>query len=269
MDKFPLITVITVSYNAVSTIEQTILSVINQTYPNIEYIIIDGGSTDGTVDVIRKYEDKVAYWVSEPDRGIYDAMNKGIAIATGEWINFMNAGDSFFSKTILEEISMRIEDASCIIYGDFIVDTQVGLYKKKPYPLTQMKKCMVLCHQASFIKTSYHKNHLFDTSFYSSGDYHFFYSAYYKTGCIFQYVPLTIACFDGKSGMSKDNFSTARKEDLRIYGKENDYYCLLKYYILVLIAFFKTIIKKKARRKLVEKMMVKNLRKAGFIVMEK
>ena len=76
-----LITVITVSYNAASSIEQTIISVINQTYPHIEYIIIDGGSTDNTVDIIKKYADKISYWVSEPDKGIYDAMNKGIKIA--------------------------------------------------------------------------------------------------------------------------------------------------------------------------------------------
>ena len=88
---YPLISVITVSYNAVLTIEQTILSVINQTYLNIEYIIIDGGSTDGTVNVIKKYADKIAYWVSESDKGIYDAMNKGIAYSHGEYCNFINA----------------------------------------------------------------------------------------------------------------------------------------------------------------------------------
>ena len=80
MENNPLISVVTVSYNAVSTIEQTILSVINQTYPNIEYVIIDGESTDGTVDVIKKYADRITYWVSEPDKGIYDAMNKGMGI---------------------------------------------------------------------------------------------------------------------------------------------------------------------------------------------
>ena len=79
-----LISVVTVSYNAVATIEQTLLSVINQTYPNIEYIIIDGGSTDGTVDIIKKYADEIVYWISEPDKGIYDAMNKGIKKANGE-----------------------------------------------------------------------------------------------------------------------------------------------------------------------------------------
>ena len=96
------VSVITISYNAVSVIEDTIQSVLNQSYKDIEYIIIDGGSTDGTVDIIKKYQDKINYWVSEPDNGIYDAMNKGIDKATGEWINFMNAGDYFHSNLTLE-----------------------------------------------------------------------------------------------------------------------------------------------------------------------
>ena len=87
------ITVVTVCFNAVDSIEETMLSVLNQTYKNIEYIIIDGGSTDGTVDIIKKYSDKLAYWISEHDKGIYDAMNKGIEVATGNYIIFINIGD--------------------------------------------------------------------------------------------------------------------------------------------------------------------------------
>ena len=91
------ISIITVSYNAVKTIEQTIYSVVNQTYTDIEYIIIDGGSTDGTVDIIKKYSDRISRWVSEDDDGIYHAMNKGLALATGEYVFFLGAysGSSF------------------------------------------------------------------------------------------------------------------------------------------------------------------------------
>lgn len=91
------ISVITVCYNAVQTLEKTMLSVLNQTYPDVEYIIIDGGSTDGTVDIIKKYADRLAYWVSEPDKGIYDAMNKGTLIASGDWIIYINADDVLLS----------------------------------------------------------------------------------------------------------------------------------------------------------------------------
>jgi glycosyltransferase involved in cell wall biosynthesis len=87
-ENMPLIAVITVVRNGEKTLEQTILSAINQTYTNVEYIVVDGASTDGTLDIIRKYDDRIGYWVSEPDEGIYDAMNKGIDLATGEWINF-------------------------------------------------------------------------------------------------------------------------------------------------------------------------------------
>lgn len=114
------ISVVTVCYNAVETIEKTILSVLAQKYQNIEYIIIDGDSTDGTVNIIKKYADKLAYWVSEPDKGIYDAMNKGIAIATGDYINFMNAGDTFFNSSVLKLVNISIKKNG-VYYGDVLM----------------------------------------------------------------------------------------------------------------------------------------------------
>lgn len=100
----PKVTVVTVCYNAAETIEKTILSVIGQTYDNTEYLIIDGGSQDETLAVIKKYEKNISKWISEPDKGIYDAMNKAIKMATGEWINFMNAGDCFAGNNVLADV---------------------------------------------------------------------------------------------------------------------------------------------------------------------
>lgn len=121
MDKKPLISIITISYNSCLTIEDTILSVINQTYPHIEYIVIDGGSKDGTVDIIKRYENKISYWISEPDKGIYYAMNKGIAATTGEWINFINCGDSFYDKNVIARLFKdSIGENYSVVYGNTV-----------------------------------------------------------------------------------------------------------------------------------------------------
>lgn len=122
------ITVVTVCFNAVNEIEETMLSVLGQTYTDIEYIVIDGGSTDGTVDIIKKYADRLAYWVSEPDKGIFDAMNKGISYATGEYINFMNAGDRFYSSKVISSFFSNRKS-----YPDFIAGIAV-LNKKSFLP---------------------------------------------------------------------------------------------------------------------------------------
>ena len=96
MLKEPKISIITVVFNDSKGLEKTIQNIINQTYSNIEHIVIDGASTDGTIDIIKKYESKIAHWVSEPDESHFDATNKGVDLATGQWINIMNAGDVFF-----------------------------------------------------------------------------------------------------------------------------------------------------------------------------
>ncbi len=100
----PLISVITVVYNDVITIEETILSVINQNYENIEYIVIDGKSDDGSTEIIKKYEHSIKYWISEEDKGVYDAMNKGIDVAKGDLITFMNSGDRYLTTDVFDEI---------------------------------------------------------------------------------------------------------------------------------------------------------------------
>ena len=105
----PLISVITIVFNGSERLEQTIQSVINQNHNNFEYIIIDGGSTDNTVDIIRKYEDRISYWKSEKDNGIYDAMNKGIELAAGQWLSFMNCGDLFYDCQSLNSIPLKPE----------------------------------------------------------------------------------------------------------------------------------------------------------------
>lgn len=118
------ISVITVCFNAVNEIENTILSVIGQTYPEVEYIVIDGGSTDGTTDIIKQYTDHLAYWSSERDNGIFDGMNKGLKHATGEYVNFMNAGDKFYSPHVISDFF-----ANRHVLPDFIAG--IGILKKK------------------------------------------------------------------------------------------------------------------------------------------
>jgi glycosyltransferase involved in cell wall biosynthesis len=126
----PLISIITVVYNGASTLEQTILSVINQTYKNIEYIIIDGGSTDGTVDIIKKYEKHLACWVSEPDKGIYDAMNKGIEKATGELIGIINSDDWYELDCIETIIKLKtVTDNNTVLYGLIRIVNEQGFFE--------------------------------------------------------------------------------------------------------------------------------------------
>ena len=159
------ISIITVSYNAVKTIENTILSVINQTYSCIEYIIIDGGSTDGTVDIIRKYENKISYWISEPDKGIYDAMNKGIQKATGKWLNFMNCGDTFYNNKVISDIfENRIYKDIDVIYGSSQIKDEKGniFNSYSNGNVEQLRFEPIYRHGASFVRTNIHKQYLFD-----------------------------------------------------------------------------------------------------------
>jgi len=153
----PLISVITVVYNGEKYLEETIQSVINQTYDNVEYIIIEGGSSDGTVDIIKKYEDKVDYWVSERDKGIYDAMNKGLRLSVGDWINFMNADDMFYSQAVIQELFHANTESADVLYGDsLIIDKNFSLLKKA-YAYEPDNVRLLTSHNAFFIRASFYK----------------------------------------------------------------------------------------------------------------
>lgn len=264
MENKPLISVVTVSYNAVSTIEQTILSVINQTYPHIEYIIIDGGSTDGTVDVIKKYADRIAYWVSEPDKGIYDAMNKGITVATGEWINFMNAGDSFVNEEVIDKVAKQSIGNEDVIYGDTLKFFSFGKFIEKALPLPEIEKHMVFGHQAAFIKTSLHKKKLYDISFRSSADYNLFYILYQEK-FVFKYIPILVAAYEAEFGMSANNYILVQKEDAIIHGVANQLSWKMMFLFRVLIYKVKAILKKILPLSLVNRLRCRCVMNQGLI----
>jgi len=162
MNPKPKVSIITVTYNAENFLEKTIQSVLTQTYENIEYIIIDGGSKDGTLDLIKKYEGSIDFWKSEKDEGLYDAMNKGIKYSTGEYLWFMNAGDEIYAKDTLEKNFEKSNKAD-IYYGETKYYDLQGKYlglrsEETPHKLPErlswksMAYGMVVCHQAIIVK---------------------------------------------------------------------------------------------------------------------
>lgn len=156
----PILSVITIVYNNVKDIERTILSVVNQTYRNIEYIIVDGLSNDGTLDVVHKYENRIARIISEKDEGIYDAMNKGLAVAKGDYVIFMNSGDEFFDEGTVAAVFASADDAD-VYYGEteMIDDNGQSLGQRrhkapKQFTWRSFKYGMSVSHQAIYIKRS-------------------------------------------------------------------------------------------------------------------
>lgn len=214
------ISVVTICYNSVSLIEGTLKSVTEQTYPNVEYIVIDGASKDGTTEIIRRYEDRISYWVSEPDKGIYDAMNKGISAATGDYIIFMNAGDVFADRNVLEKIAPLLGQHT-VISGKWQRCYSDGSMKlSSPLPIKALSIEMPLCHQSTFTRLSYHKENPFDTSYRFSADYAFFYKAWRK-GESFRYID-DIVAFLLMDGASTSNVSASVMERSKAWvGEKN------------------------------------------------
>lgn len=153
-----LISVITVCFNAEKTIRTTMESVLKQTYTTLEYIIIDGGSSDQTKQIVEEmkpcFEMKGIRFVfiSEPDNGIYHAMNKGLALSHGEWVNFMNSGDNFYDEKVIEDIFKEsIKSEEKVIYGNTVLHLDFGDVVMFPKQIEYMQKKMAFCHQSVFV----------------------------------------------------------------------------------------------------------------------
>ncbi len=204
--------IITINYNNIEGLKRTINSVISQTYKNFEYIVIDGGSTDGSKELIEKYQDHLAFWCSEPDKGVYNAMNKGIDHAKGEYINFMNSGDSFYDKNTLTDISKE-DMVTDVLYGDWIrVYSDHEEFRKAP---TKADLAFFydrnICHQAMFIKREAHLNNKYDERFKIYADWALWQQLALKDYS-FQYIPQTICKFEAITGISEKNRKACKIE---------------------------------------------------------
>jgi len=203
---YPTISVITVVLNDKNNIENTIKSVISQTYTDIEYIIIDGGSTDGTVEIINRYLERISTFITEPDKGLYDAMNKGTNLATGEWISYMNSGDQFNNKNVLHKIFVDNNDVISnkdVIYSDVITDFKTKRKIRKARNIDLFWRGLPFSHQAVLVKTKISKNRYFDLKYVTIADYDFLYAAF-SQNAKFYYFNYPIAIVDATTGVSKN-----------------------------------------------------------------
>lgn len=188
--------IITINYNNKEGLESTIQSVLGQTCPDYEYIVIDGGSTDGSVDVIKKYADRIDYWVSESDGGRYPAMNKGIKQAKGEYLNFMNSGDTFYSSTVLEDISHMNLSEDIITGGYYDRERDVShIIKPQEVTLLTMFK-NTFNHQATFYKRELFEKRLYDESYVIQSDAKFNYLSIIYDNCSVRIIDYVIAVYD-------------------------------------------------------------------------
>jgi glycosyltransferase involved in cell wall biosynthesis len=229
--ELPLVTVITVVFNAVDSIEQTINGVLGQTYENIEYIVIDGKSNDGTLEIIKKYSDKITRWISEEDKGVYDAMNKGVAMATGEWINFMNAGDVFCDKNTVESLFEGISEDTDLVYGNAIEKLVSGGAKnlEAGENLENLWKGALFGHESLFVKSNIIKNNLFNLKYKVAADYDFIMKCFYK-GYKFEKVGVDVLLFS-LPGFSREHWVVASLENWKIARKYEKQKKVSMYYL--------------------------------------
>ena len=236
----PLLSIITVVYNSEDLIEKTILSVKSQTYDNIEYIIIDGNSNDHTIDIIKKYNDFIDFWLSEPDKGLYDAMNKGIEKANGDYFWFLNSGDLIFSQNTVEEIFKNFTNAD-IYYGEtMMIDIKgndIGIRRlKTPKNLNwkSLQKGMVICHQAIIVKSSVASN--YNLIYRYSADFDWVLCALKRSTNIINTNQIIARYL--QEGLSRNNILNSLKERFTIMVKNYGIIPTILNHFIISIKFF-------------------------------
>jgi glycosyltransferase involved in cell wall biosynthesis len=228
----PLITVITPVFNGDQELEASILSVLNQEYRNMEYILIDGGSTDRTLDIFRKYEDSIDYWISEPDRGIYDAMNKAVDLARGQWLYFIGSDDTL--RDSLKGIAQYLVDERTIYYGNVFYTGSRTLYDG-PFGPRKLSRCNI-CQQAIFYPRRLFESQRFKLQYPVAADWEFNLRSYSNPHFRFQYIPVLVANYNDLGGVSAVGPTDERFEhDMSNLIRE---YLPTIYYILFLIERF-------------------------------
>ena len=215
MSSSPLISIITINYNDKVGLERTLKSITNQTYQDFEYLVIDGNSKDGSKDIIEKYQDKIDYWISEPDKGIYNAMNKGIKKANGKYLLFINSGDELYNSDVLNEYHKLIHTEDFVYFDINIIGEQNSFIKKYPSNITFSYLYQdTLPHPATFIKKYlFEKVGLYDERLKIVSDWKFFILALAKHNVSYRYNEATLSTFylDGISSNS-ENFNKLFKE---------------------------------------------------------
>lgn len=229
------ISIVTVCFNAIDNIEGTIYSVLHQNYSNIEYIVIDGGSTDNTTKVIEKYVDRINKYISEPDKGIYDAMNKGASLAAGKYILFMNAGDKFVDDQVLTKVFEKAKTDSDVIYGDNILVYSNNEVYHKAHFFSKKDINLPFNHQSAFVRSDLMRQFPFNLKYKIAGDYNFFYNLH-KQGRTFQYLPIPIAKY-AMDGISQAYVIKTYKEICEIRNQKRD----MVYFFTLLVLKIKGI----------------------------
>lgn len=237
MDK---ITIVTVVYNSVNFIEGTINSVINQDYDNKEYIIIDGLSSDGTVEIINQYSENIDFWKSEKDKGIYDAMNKSLQFVTGDWIIFMNSGDQFFNNHVLKDLSLN--KSYDLYFGATKIKTN-DLNDLIKYPMTVNKlwKGMICCHQSIIFRSDLFKKYYFDINYTLSADYNLIYTIVRNENPKVFFTNNIISIYYDE-GVSKNNYLDVLQQNLAISKSFNNNFIfskIISFYFQVKILYNK------------------------------